>query len=234
MMMTLGLDTTGPAASVALWQGPTDGGAVLGSISQTMARGHAEAVMPLVRTLVGDVIGTGADGFSQINRIAAMSGPGSFTGVRIAIAAARGLALAIGCPVVAVTAFEAVARLHTENQTRFAPFAIAFDARRGQVYLQCFNSDGSGLSEPGAVDLGVVAEVVPDGVECVLGSGAGLIAEILRAGGRRIVVEAAPDRNAVIVARLGADREAGVPPLPLYLRRPDAKPQKAPLARVAL
>lgn len=228
-MITLGIDTAGPATAVALWQGTARHGQALAANTVSMTRGHAEAVMPMVGEIVAK--GLGPKGFAAITRVAALSGPGSFTGIRIGVAAARGLALAIGCPAVAVTAFEAAAALHTQSGDADGPFAIAFDAKRGQVYLQNFDASGHPLAIPAAVDLDNPANAVAPDVTLLLGSGAGALAEALARARRNISTADAPPRGTDIVARLGAGVAVGPPPLPLYLRPPDAKPQRPALAR---
>lgn len=231
-MITLGIDTAGPATSVALWRGAGEDGPALAMISEPMKRGHAEAVMPMVRTVVAKALGAGPPGFTAIDRIAVLSGPGSFTGIRIGVAAARGLALAIGCPVVAVTAFEAMAAVFRRDTEDGGAFAIAFDARREQVYLQNFTAGGEPLSAPAAIDLDAVADAVHPDIGVVLGSGSALVAHALSLTGRRLAIGPDMPREAGIVARLGAGVVAAGPPLPLYLRPPDAKPQRPALTRV--
>ncbi len=230
-MITLGIDTAGPAAAVALWQGSAGAGEVLVSKSAPMARGHAEAIMPMVSAAIAEALGEGHKSFTAIDRVAVLNGPGSFTGVRIGVAAARGLALAMGCPAVSVTAFTAAAAVYCQSHTVEGPFAIAFDAKRDQVYLQNFTAGGDPLSAPAAVDLDTIAErVAPDAV-VVLGSGSGFVLKSLAAAGRHLAAGDDTRRGADIVARLGADLEAEDAPLPLYLRPPDAKPQRPALAR---
>lgn len=236
-MITLGLDTAGRATSVALWRGDAFSGVLLASAEQAMARGHAEALLPMVRDLVGKTLGSEAkadNGFGAISKVAGLNGPGSFTGIRICMAAARGLGLAIGCPVVAVSAFEAVAhQLAAIGEIDDFPFAIAFDARRGQVYLQCFDANGTPTAPPGAVDLAAANQNLPLDISVVYGTGAPLLAEECAKAGRVLTIKPAAEHNAGIVAQLGASAEVGEPPLPLYLRRPDAKPQLNKLARAA-
>lgn len=231
-MITLGIDTAGPACAVALWQGDADRGGVLAARSVAMQRGHAEALMGLVEETVRDGLGEDAGAIQGVDRIAVLVGPGSFTGVRIGVAAARGLALALDVPAIGVSGFETVAIQHIEIRRPKAPFAVAFDAKRGQIYLQCFAADGSPLGEAAAVTPDAARASLPPSCEVAIGSGAeSLAAAAARAGGVMLDAVASPDRDAGIVARLGAGRRPGDAPLPLYLRPPDAKPQRAPLAR---
>jgi tRNA threonylcarbamoyladenosine biosynthesis protein TsaB len=227
-MITLGIDTAGPATSVALWDDVA--ARVLAANTTPMQRGHAEAVMPIVEAVVREGLGTEPGAIRRIDRISVLSGPGSFTGVRIGVAAARGLALALDVPAVGVTAFEAVAALHLKAGPT-VPFAVAFDAKRGQLYLQCFDVDGAPLGMPSVVAVDDAATGIAADIGLVLGSGAGLLAGAADRLGRTLDVAPAPSRDAVVVARLGASRKPGAAPLPLYLRAPDARPQGPALMR---
>ncbi|HYG25876.1 MAG TPA: tRNA (adenosine(37)-N6)-threonylcarbamoyltransferase complex dimerization subunit type 1 TsaB, partial [Caulobacteraceae bacterium] len=138
-------------------------------------------------------------------------GPGSFTGLRVGVAFAKGLAAALGRPCVGVGALPALAG------ERPGLVVAAVDARRGQVYVQAFQ-DGRALTEPSALRAeDAVAAIRRLGETPVLvGSGAPLLAEAFPAARRE--VEALPDP--VVVARLAARSTA--PAEPIYLRAPDA------------
>src|SRR5450432_1394851 len=101
-MTILALDTSGAACSVALRDGA---GRLLAHRFEALARGHAERLMPMLREVMAE-----ADvDFAALALIAVTTGPGSFTGIRVGLAAARGLALASGLPILGITAFEALA-----------------------------------------------------------------------------------------------------------------------------
>jgi len=187
--------------------------------------------MPIVAAIVAEALGNGPGGFAAIDRVAVLSGPGSFTGVRIGVAAARGLALAIGCPATAVTAFAAHAAIFCHDTKVDGPFTIAFDAKRGQVYLQNFNQLGEHSSDPAAVDLDKIADHVAPDAAAVIGPGSRLVVDALMLTGRDLAEGRDIQRSADIVARLGADLAPDKAPLPIYLRPPDAKPQRPALAR---
>jgi len=210
-MIVLGLDTCLSSCSVAVLEGER----VLASAREVMARGHQERLAPMAR----DVMAKAGLAFGRLDRIAVTVGPGSFTGLRVGIAFAKGLALALDRPAVGIGTLEALAA-EAGPEPRGLVFA-AIDARRGQVYLQAFE-DGRALMAPDALTAESAAARLAElsqGRACVLvGSGAALLAGL--APHARIV--AAEGADARQVARLALTR-APAPLRPLYLRSPDAK-----------
>jgi tRNA threonylcarbamoyladenosine biosynthesis protein TsaB len=205
----LALDTCVDACSVAVW---ADGRA-LAAISEPMQRGHQERLAPMV---VEALAAAGLNP-SQIDRIAVTTGPGSFTGLRVGLAFAKGLALALDRPCVGIGALEALALSAGDGFV-----AACLDARRGRVYLQVF-IDGRAVMAPDVLDTEVaaarIAELWTGGPARLVGSGAPLIAQVLPGAS----VEALATPDAGVLARLAATREAGPAPRPLYLRAPDAR-----------
>jgi tRNA threonylcarbamoyladenosine biosynthesis protein TsaB len=206
-MIILALDTCLAACSVAI----LDGERVLAARSEPMARGHQERLAPLAAELMIEA----ALPFSALARIGATLGPGSFTGLRVGIAFAKGLGAALSVPVVGVGVLEALAA--GEEGVTFA----VMDAKRGQLYLQAFDG-GKPLMAPDALDLPTAAarlvELAGGRPATLVGPGAALLAGIL--ADARLLALDHPDP--VAVARLAAARSP-VPPRPLYLRAPDAK-----------
>jgi len=206
-MIVLGLDTCLNACSVAVLDGET----VLASASEAMARGHQERLAPMAQAVMADA----GLPFSRLQRIGATVGPGSFTGLRVGVAFAKGLASALGVPAVGIGSLEALAAE--------APGLVAavIDARRDQLYLQVFD-DGHALMAPDVLPVGTaaarLAELAMGRALTLVGSGAPLLAEA--APGARILTPEGCDARAV--ARLAAGRPAA-PIRPLYLRAPDAK-----------
>lgn len=225
-MYILALDTALTACSVAVLDLETDG--VVGGDSLFMERGHAEALVPMVE----QVMRTARLGFEDLDRVAVTVGPGSFTGLRVGISAARGFALATGKPVVGVTTLAALAAPFLAFDDS-VPVMAAIDARHGHVFLQMFGVGGRTLVPPRIASAKDAGRAAAMGAVRLVGSGAGLVAEAWPAGEQppvSIEVVAAPD--VAWVARLGAVAEpASAEPKPLYLRAPDAKPQDA--ARIA-
>ena len=206
-MLILGLDTCLSSCSVAV----LDGERVVASSREVMARGHQERLAPMAR----QVMAQAGLAFDRLDRIAVTVGPGSFTGLRVGIAFAKGLALALDKPAVGIGTLEALA---AEAAGLVFP---AIDARRGQLYLQAFE-DGRALMAPDALSAEVaaarLAELSQGRPFTLVGSGAALLADV--APGAAIIAAEGPDARHV--ARLAAARAPG-PLKPLYLRAPDAK-----------
>lgn len=202
--MILAIDTCLFACSAAVVQD----GAVLAGRVEPMSRGHQERLAPLVAEIMAEA----GVAFDQLDRIAVTVGPGSFTGLRVGLAFAKGLSAALAIPAVGVGSLEALAQPHKGRV-----FAV-LDAKRGQVYLQAF-ADGAAVSAPDALPIETaaarVAELAPD---ILVGTGAALLAQ-MRPSAQAIAVDHA---DPAAIAALGASRSP-VPPHPLYLRAPDAK-----------
>lgn len=221
-MRVLAIDTALEACSVALLDTAQPDRAVHESLPMT--RGHAEALMPMIAR-VFERAGLDAN---QIDRIAVTVGPGSFTGLRVGIAAARGIALASGKPAIGLTTLAAYAApLIAANDA--VPVVTAIDARHDHVYLQVFGAGGLTLVKPAVLHIDDAARASLGGPPRLIGTGAEMLARAWPAGARSPVLvdnKRAPDIE--WVARLGAaSPETGTPPKPLYLRAPDAQPQNA-------
>src|SRR5579872_322206 len=134
-MRVLAIDTALAACSAAVLD--TDYGGILASESLPMLRGHAEALMPLLQRVMNDA----GMAFPDLDRVAVTTGPGSFTGLRVGIAAARGIALAAEKPAVGISTLSAYAAPHMAEDGKF-PVVAAIDARHAHVYLQVFAADG--------------------------------------------------------------------------------------------
>ncbi|MCY1646110.1 tRNA (adenosine(37)-N6)-threonylcarbamoyltransferase complex dimerization subunit type 1 TsaB [Caulobacter sp. SL161] len=206
--MILSIDTCLGASSVAL----LDGDRVLATRAEPMTRGHQERIGILARETAAEA----GVAFADLSRIAVTVGPGSFTGLRVGLAFAKGLATALSIPCVGVNTLESLA-FGTKG------FAVALiDARMEQVYMQAF-VDGAAVMAPDALGLGEASarlvELYRGGPATLIGSGAPLLADTMR--GAVILTPAAPDP--VAVARLAAGRPAPAhAPRPLYLRAPYA------------
>ena len=222
-MRVLAIDTALEACSVAVID-TADTRAHNACESLPMQRGHAEALMPLVAR----VLDRAQLDFGALDRIAVTTGPGSFTGLRVGIAAARGIALAAGKPAIGLSTLAAFAApFIAANDT--LPVVVAIDARHDHIYLQVFGPRGRTLVAPRVAPLREALRVSATGAPRITGTAAKMLAAMWPAGERAptaVDQRGAPDIN--WVARLGAAAtDTGTPPKPLYLRAPDAHPQDA-------
>lgn len=209
-MLVLAVDTALEACSAAL----VEGARVHAARSEPMVRGHQERLAPLVCQLLEE----GGVRPHDIERIAVTRGPGSFTGLRVGLAFAKGLGLALSRPVAGVGTLEALADDGASGLS-----ASVIDARRGQVYLQAFRGPRA-ASEPQILDLEdairTLINLEAAGPAALSGPGASLLAQAFAGA----VVDPRPHPDPVRLAALAAAGDFGERSLqPLYLRPPDAR-----------
>lgn len=221
-LRVLAIDTALEACSVAILD--TDRASTMISRSLPMMRGHAEALMPLIVAVM-----SAADiEFTDLDRIAVTVGPGSFTGLRVGVAAARGIALATGKPAVGVTTLAALAAPFFEADDSTALLAV-IDARHDQVYMQLFGLGGRSLIAPRRASVREVIRAAMASPTRIVGNAAKLIEDAWpgnEEGPSLVSVVRAPD--VAWVARLGAATDDLTAPVrPLYLREAHAHPQEA-------
>ena len=182
-----------------------------------MARGHQEALAPLVEAVAGEA----GLRFARLDGIGVTVGPGSFTGLRVGLAFAQGLAAALDRPVIGLSSLDALAA-SVEPDGR--PILAVIDARRGQAYARPFRPCGTPAGDAGALDLARLGEVAAElGRGRLVGSGAEPAAA--HAPGWDVVPLPGPTPEALLALtemRLEAGERAGA--APLYLRAPDATP----------
>jgi tRNA threonylcarbamoyl adenosine modification protein YeaZ len=233
-MSILAFDTCLGAVSAAVsWRGPER--EMLREAYELRSAGHAERLLPMI----AEVMDGAGLAFSELDRIAVTLGPGGFTGVRVGIAAARGLALASGKPVVAATSLAVMAHRAEEMLAAMGEtlgarrLMVAVDARRGALYVQSFAPGAVAPAEAQLLTSVEAARSLEPRGAVVVGSGATAVADAAKAAG--VTVEPRfPDlqphaRNLAAMAErltpVGRVR-------PLYLRLPDVRPQDgAMLAR---
>jgi len=154
------------------------------------------------------------------------TGPGSFTGIRVGLAAARGLALASGLPILGITAFDALAAAVAPAERAGRTLLAAIDSRRDDLFVQGFAAGCSPLAAPEAVTPDRLAAFVPPGALILAGDGAERAAAWLASAGHSAILAAARLPDAADVATVALARwrpgDRPAPPLPLYLRAPDA------------
>ncbi len=222
-MNILALDTSMGACSAAVLRDDDAGHALIARDAE-MARGHAEALMPMVAEAMAEA----KLRFDELDLIAATQGPGSFTGVRIAIAAALGLALVTRARLYGTDSLTVMARtaLATGMNPK-GPFAVAADARRSMLYFGLYDETGQRLDGPLLVAPDGVVDLLPDALSVAVGSGAALLADAAARRGRFLdakLPELQP--SAAALAEIARSSDESFPTLrPLYLRPPDAKPQ---------
>jgi tRNA threonylcarbamoyladenosine biosynthesis protein TsaB len=221
-MRILAIDTALEACSAAVLD--TERAGIAAHESLPMVRGHAEVLIPLIARVLERARLT----FSEIDRIAVTTGPGSFTGLRVGISAARGIALATGKPAVGLSTLAAYAAPFIAADDTL-PVVAVIDARHDHVYLQVFGPGGRTLVAPRLVPIAEARRAATTGAPRLVGTAATMLAAAWPPGERAPTVvdqRSAPDIE--WVARLGAAAvETGAPPKPLYLRAPDAQPQNA-------
>jgi tRNA threonylcarbamoyladenosine biosynthesis protein TsaB len=221
-MRLLALDTSLSACAVAL-TGAEPGTRAMRSLDA--GRAHGELLMGLV----GQVMRDGSLTFAELDRLAVSIGPGSFTGLRIGIAAVRGFALVTGCPVVGVGNLEIHAR-SARHKLGPVPVLAVTPAARGDVYGQRFDADGLASAPPRVATAADFADEMAAG--CVLAGSAA--PAIVAAGGfaeDRIAHRMGAPDMAALCDLAEAATPRGEPIRPLYLRPPDAKPQSGALPR---
>lgn len=229
-MNLLAFDTSCDACSVALWR---DGVTVAHDV-KVMARGQSEELVPMIERVMRQA---GSD-FASLSAVAVTAGPGAFTGLRIALATARAMALAAGRPAIGISTFEAIAwAAAREDAAATRALVVAIDTKRDDLYVQSFVRDKSALGFAATGDGAVLTaaeavEHLPSGPLLLAGDGARHLAAALADSGSRATlaratVPDAADVAAAAAARLNAGKAP--PPLrPLYLRPPAVRLPSVP------
>lgn len=217
-MIILAIDTAGIDCSAAVYDSSSK--TLLSTVTEEIGKGHAERLMAVIDQALAEA----SVDLHGVGRIAIVIGPGSFTGIRVGVAAARGFALSLGIECVGVTTLETLAGSYLDKNPG-SPVVVTMDAKREEIYAQAFSSQGAALNEAAALSADGARQLVASFSAQATGSWSDNVSG----------VAASPDRFDIgTVARIGADKDAGEGrPKPLYLRGPDAKPQTGfALARV--
>jgi tRNA threonylcarbamoyladenosine biosynthesis protein TsaB len=223
-MLILAIDTALDACAAAVLD--TDAGKLIAQESQAMKRGHAEALMPLIAR----VMKASGIAFAALDRIAVTTGPGSFTGLRVGLSAARGIALAAAKPVVGLTTLTAYAAPFVGDDS-VHPILSAIDARHDHVYFQVVSGDGGSLVKAKVAPISEAIEASRLSAPHLVGNAAGILADRWPSdvpAPSRVDVQPAPDINWVAWVGAAVNPETA-PARPYYLRAPDAKPPRDPL-----
>ncbi len=224
-MKILALDTALNACSVAI----VDGSNILAEQHEERARGHAERLIPMIKKLMNQACLT----FENLDLIAVSVGPGTFTGLRIGLSAARGISLASSTPCLGITTLETLAASVSSTQANDRPIVVAIDARRKEVYFQIFKFSKTHefpipMDTPRAIPLSDIKPSLPTVPFVLIGSGAKLIDEAgLLEDKQAEILNINPNPEAYLLARIahrhGLPAVGSPSPAPVYLRAPDAK-----------
>jgi tRNA threonylcarbamoyladenosine biosynthesis protein TsaB len=227
-MLILAIDTALDACAAGVLD--TDAGKLIAQESQGMKRGHAEALMPLIARVMKE----SGIAFAGLDRIAVTTGPGSFTGLRVGLSAARGIALAANKPVVGLTTLTAYAA-PVVSQNLEQPVISAIDARHDHVYFQVVSGDGNPLIRPRVAPIEEALGASRFGAPHLVGNAAGILSQRWPTDAPppfKVDAQSAPD--IAWVAWIGAAVSPSTAPArPFYLRAPDAKPSKDPLPKAS-
>ncbi len=223
-MRLIAIDAALRACSVAV----RDDGGLRAHDFVLRRRGHGDILAPMIR----DVVAESGMGFRQLDAVVVTIGPGSYTGVRIGLAAARGLALAADCAIIGVTTLETVARAAADadgDMQAGMPIGVCLETQRREIYVQHFDPRLTPTCEPAAMLPEAARALFSSAPLLLAGDAAERVREALFAADPD-VVSIAPGHgqpDAEIVARIAAERFATVDPAgqrdtprPLYLRPP--------------
>lgn len=195
---------------------------------RAMERGHAEALIPMVVETMAEA----GEKYAALTAVAVTVGPGAFTGIRIGLAAARGIGLAANVPVIGVTTFAAVAEAVPAAERRDRALLVLLDSKRGDVFVQEFTPERAAVGPPAILSPDAVLERLSAGSFVIAGDGIAVVRPSLEAARLAAAYSTAPGPvDAAHVTRLAARsvlEGTGLPPTPLYLRAPDVRSSPAP------
>jgi tRNA threonylcarbamoyladenosine biosynthesis protein TsaB len=216
----LAIDTSTVGCSVAIWR--DDG--IVSRNWEEMALGQSEALVPMLKDTMADAKAT----FKGLDALAVTIGPGAFTGLRIGLAAARGMALALSVPCLSVTTLEALAYGVDPSIRSGNTILTALDSKRSDIYVQAFGWDLSPLNQASAIAAKEISKFIPEGPVVIVGDIVNPVeAELNSSGIKTTVAPGTGIPDAAIVAEIAAARwnpkQEHSLPEPLYLRPPDAK-----------
>lgn len=215
-MIVLAIDCSASLCAACVYDAAA--GHELGRQVLDLGKGHAEHLM----SVIAEALGRSGATYADLDRIAVSVGPGSFTGVRVGVSAARGLALALKIPAVGVTTLEALA---TETAIKFAGRTVlaALDAGRGEIHAALYDDKMQLRFGPAVTTLEEITEMAVSSQAVLSGTAAGLVTGT--AGNSFDLGPLGATADIATYARLGATKEPGEKPAPVYLREADAKPQ---------
>ncbi|MCL4765583.1 MAG: tRNA (adenosine(37)-N6)-threonylcarbamoyltransferase complex dimerization subunit type 1 TsaB [Hyphomicrobiaceae bacterium] len=226
-MNVLAFDTClGACSAAVLWSDPAESQARMTCRYEEMAAGHAERLMPMI----DEVLRESTRSLTSLDSIVVTEGPGTFTGIRVGVAAARALTLATGLPIRATTSLHVMAhraKAELAGAAAGRALAVCVDARAGRVFVQTFEVvSGEPMTEAALMSPDAASALSPEAALICVGSGGAAVAEAARRVGREAESRLpALQPDALSLAQLGPALAIHSPLVPLYLRLPDAKPQ---------
>lgn len=215
-MNILAIDTAAELCAACVFDAAA--GLERGRAVRDLGKGHAEHVM----TVVTEALEAAGLGYGDLGAVGVSVGPGSFTGVRVGVSAARGFALALAIPAIGVSTLEALA---AEARARFPGRSVLAAIRGGRdgLYVAAYDAAGEIADGPALLAADAVAAEAARARPVLCGNASGAVAEA--AGGSFDIASCSATADVGVYARLAAERPAGEKPVPLYLRAPDARPQ---------
>lgn len=218
-MKILAIDTAAELCAACVFD--AEAGRELGRAVRELGKGHAEHVMAVVQ----EALKAAALDYAGLGALAVSVGPGSFTGVRVGVSAARGFAIALKIPAIGVTTLETLAEEAREVFPGRAVLAVIGN-RPEALYVQAFAVDGAPAGAPALAPAEAIAAEAVKAQPVLAGSGAKLVAEVAGADAWFDLTAEKATADIATYARVAARRgPGGEKPKPLYLREPDAKPQ---------
>ncbi|CAI2931336.1 tRNA (adenosine(37)-N6)-threonylcarbamoyltransferase complex dimerization subunit type 1 TsaB [Aminobacter niigataensis] len=217
-MILLAIDCAASLCAASIHD--ADAGRELGRCVRDLGKGHAEHLMAVIE----EALAQAGKAYADLGRIAVSTGPGSFTGVRVGVSAARGFSLALKIPAVGVTTLEALAY---ETRQALGPMKVqaALDAGREELHAALYDANGKALREPAVLSLAEAVEIASSAPMALAGTAAQSIANAVGVDKALQIGPLAATADIGTYARLAAAKQPGDRPKPLYLRAPDAKPQ---------
>lgn len=217
-MILLAIDCAASLCAASIYD--AGAGRELGRSVRDLGKGHAEHLM----AVIDEALAQAGKSYADLGRVAVTTGPGSFTGVRVGVSAARGFSLALKIPAVGVTTLEALAY---ETRQALGPTTVlaALDAGREELHAAVYDADSNVLREPSVLSLAEAVEIASSGQMALAGTAAQMIADAVGLGNAMAFGPTVATADIATYARLAAGKQPGERPKPLYLRAPDAKPQ---------
>ncbi|MBE7183113.1 MAG: tRNA (adenosine(37)-N6)-threonylcarbamoyltransferase complex dimerization subunit type 1 TsaB [Methylobacterium mesophilicum] len=224
-MKLLAIDTAADRCAACVFD--VNENRVLSRCVEPMRTGHAERLMAVIDMALRDA----QTDFPDLGAIVVATGPGSFTGIRVGLATARGFGVGLRVPVIGIDVLRAVAE-EARGEYPGRPVTVALDGGRGEIHAASYGADGAVIEEPAALTLEQVMARALTLSPVLAGTAAPKVCAELPDSTLGTLT---PTADIETFARLGAQSLASDPnperPRPLYLRAPDAKPQSFTLSR---